>query len=109
MPDNSNQKIIEKWRGEPAPLLPVLHALHDRDGYLSDEALRAVSDGLKIPIAELFGTVTFYHHFRKDAMRRASAPDRSAASAADARCFRNSKTRARWPCPAPDGAMSRFP
>jgi len=65
MPDNSNQKIIEKWRGEPAPLLPVLHALHDRDGYLSDEALRAVSDGLKIPIAELFGTVTFYHHFSR--------------------------------------------
>jgi len=65
MTRNSNQDLINPWRDEPAPLLPVLHAFHDRDGYLSDEALRAVSEGLKIPIAELFGTVTFYHHFSR--------------------------------------------
>src|SRR6185295_2730351 len=41
----------------------VLHAFHDRDGFLSGEALRAVSEGLKIPLADLYGTVTFYHHF----------------------------------------------
>lgn len=41
----------------------MLHAFHERDGYLSEAALRAVSGGLRIPIAELYGTVTFYHHF----------------------------------------------
>jgi len=46
-------------------LLPLLHAFHDRDGYLSDDALRAVSEGLKTPLADLFGTVTFYHHFSR--------------------------------------------
>jgi len=45
--------------------LPVLHAIHDRDGYLSDDAIRVVSKGLKIPLAELFATVTFYHHFSR--------------------------------------------
>ena len=46
---------------EPAPLLPLLHAYHDRDGHLSDEALREISATLRIPLADLFGTVTFYH------------------------------------------------
>lgn len=56
-------EILEGWRCEPAPLLPILHAFHERDGFLSESALRGVSHALKIPIAELYGTVTFYHHF----------------------------------------------
>ncbi len=60
-----NRELIEKWRDQPAPLLPLLHEFHDRDGYLSDEVLKEVAQGLRIPIAELFGTVTFYHHFAR--------------------------------------------
>lgn len=62
----TDQEILDQWQDRDAPLLPVLHAFHDRDGYLSDDALRAVSRGLKIPLAELFGTVTFYHHFSRE-------------------------------------------
>ena len=62
----TNEEIIEKWLGEDAPLLPVLHAFHDRDNYLSDESIKFVSDKLKIPIAELYATITFYHHFSRD-------------------------------------------
>ena len=61
----SDQDILSVWRNEPAPLLPVLHAFHDRDGWLSDDALRTVAKGLRIPLADLFGTVTFYHHFSR--------------------------------------------
>lgn len=50
---------------EPAPLLPLLHAYHDRDGMLTDDAIREVSKTLKIPLADLFGTVTFYHFFAR--------------------------------------------
>ena len=35
--------LVDYWSKEPAPLLPLLHAFHDRDGYLSDDALRVVS------------------------------------------------------------------
>ena len=62
----TNQQLIAEYASQEAPLLPLLHAFHERDGYLSEEALRATSDGLKIPIAELFGTVTFYHHFARE-------------------------------------------
>ena len=63
----SNQELVERWRGKEAPLLPLLHAFHDRDGFISEQAIRAVGDGLKIPVAEVFGTVTFYHHFSREA------------------------------------------
>jgi NADH-quinone oxidoreductase subunit F len=68
----SNQEFIEAWRHEPAPLLPVLHAIHDRDGYLSEDALREVGEALRIPIADLFGTVTFYHYLARHSGGRAA-------------------------------------
>ncbi|HSM05489.1 MAG TPA: NADH-ubiquinone oxidoreductase-F iron-sulfur binding region domain-containing protein [Longimicrobiales bacterium] len=62
----ADQALIDRWKQEPAPLLPLLHAFHDRDGHLSDDAIRAVSAGLGIPLADLYGTVTFYHHFARE-------------------------------------------
>ena len=62
---STNDELVGRWKDEPAPLLPLLHAFHERDGHLSEDALRAVSAALRIPIADLFGTVTFYHHFSR--------------------------------------------
>ena len=69
----TDEILIAQWRDQPAPLLGLLHALHDRDGYLSDESLRAVSTALKIPLAELFATVTLYHHFAREAPGQSAA------------------------------------
>ena len=65
MSTRTNRELIEAWRTKPAPLLPLLHAFHDRDGFISEEALRDIAVGIKIPLADLFGTVTFYHHFSR--------------------------------------------
>lgn len=62
----SGNELIARWKNEPAPLLPVLHEFHDRDGYLSDEALGEIAVGLRIPLADLTGTVSFYHHFSRE-------------------------------------------
>ena len=62
----SNQEIILRWKDEPAPLLGVLQEFHDRDGYLSEQVLREIAKSLRIPVADLFGTVTFYHHFSRE-------------------------------------------
>jgi NADH-quinone oxidoreductase subunit F len=61
----TNQELFEAWQHEPAPLLPLLHAFHDRDGYLSEAAMRAIAENLRLPLADLFGTVTFYHHLSR--------------------------------------------
>ncbi len=73
MSSPANADLIARWAAEPAPLLPLLHAFHDRDGYLSEDALRAVASGLRIPLADLYGTVTFYHHFGREPGARAAA------------------------------------
>ena len=65
MSPSTDRELIERWQHEPAPLLPLLHAFHDRDGFLSEAAIRAVSRGLSIPLAELYGTITFYHHLSR--------------------------------------------
>ncbi|CAN5453226.1 hypothetical protein BH10CHL1_BH10CHL1_06010 [soil metagenome] len=65
-PGSTDSELIERWRDEPAPLLALLHAFHDRDGYLSETALRTIAQGLRMPLADLFGTVTFYHHFSRE-------------------------------------------
>ena len=60
------EELIAHWREQPAPLLGLLHAFHDRDGYLSAEALRVTAQALRLPLADLYGTVTFYHHFARE-------------------------------------------
>jgi len=62
----TDKEIIAKWKNETAPLLPVLHAFHDRDDYISEDSIKTISAGLKIPVAELFATISFYHHFSRE-------------------------------------------
>ena len=61
----TDDEIFARFAPEPAPLLPILHAFHDRDGLLSEAALRTISKRLRHPLADLYGTVTFYHFFQR--------------------------------------------
>ena len=45
------------------PLIPVLHEVQDIFGYLPNEAQKLVANGLGIPVAEVYGVVTFYSLF----------------------------------------------
>ncbi|MCZ6632270.1 MAG: NAD(P)H-dependent oxidoreductase subunit E [bacterium] len=63
----TDAELIHLWQDKPAPLLALLNAFHDRDHYVSEEAMKAISAGLRIPLADLYGTVTFYHHFAREA------------------------------------------
>jgi len=65
--DLADLALIASLGDEPARLLPVLHAFHDRDGYISTQAIEATGKVLRIPLADLYGTVTFYHHFAREA------------------------------------------
>ncbi len=45
-------------------LLPMLHAIHDRLGYLPAEATPRLARALNRSNAEVHGVITFYHDFR---------------------------------------------
>ncbi len=63
----SDEEILGGYKGEPAPLLPLLHAFQERDGAITGEAIQVLARALRIPEAELFGTVSFYPRFRLEA------------------------------------------
>lgn len=56
--------ILEQHGQQDGPLLPILHAVQSREGYVSEEAMRAIAAYLNITRAEVFGVVSFYHDFR---------------------------------------------
>ena len=48
------------------PLIPILHALQERFGFINDEAIRIIADVLNLTRAEVQGVVGFYHDFRRE-------------------------------------------
>lgn len=55
--------IIDKYRDDQGALIPVLHEVQEYFGYLPIEVQKVISDELRIPLAEIYGVVTFYAQF----------------------------------------------
>ena len=55
--------VIEAHKGEEGAAIPVLHEAQDIYGYLPIEVQKIISEGLNVPLAELYGIVTFYTQF----------------------------------------------
>jgi len=58
-------RIIETYRGLDGALMPILHALQDRFGYIDDKAVPDLAEVLNLSRAEIHGVITFYHDFRR--------------------------------------------
>lgn len=56
--------IIARLKGEPGPLLLVLHAVQDALGHIPPAAVPVIADALNLSRAEVHGCLTFYHYFR---------------------------------------------
>jgi NADH:ubiquinone oxidoreductase subunit E len=56
-------EIIETYKGEPGPLMPVLQRAQEIYGYLPIEVQQIVATGLNLTLAEVYGVVTFYSQF----------------------------------------------
>ena len=51
-------------KGNPGPLLEILHGIQDELGFIPEGAVPLLAEGLNLSRAEVHGVVTFYHHFR---------------------------------------------
>lgn len=56
-------EIIAPWRGRKGGLIPILQGLQEAMGYISEPAVKIVSQELKIPMSEIYSVVTFYAQF----------------------------------------------
>jgi NADP-reducing hydrogenase subunit HndA len=57
------QEIIEKYKDTRGALIPVLHEAQEVYGYLPLEVQKKISEGLDVPLTEIYGVVTFYSQF----------------------------------------------
>jgi formate dehydrogenase subunit gamma len=57
-------RIVEKLKGKPGALLPVLHAVQDALGYVPSAAIPHIAEALNLSRAEVHGVISFYHYFR---------------------------------------------
>ena len=55
--------ILEGRRSQPDQLIEVLQDVQKQDGYVSEEAMTAVSKELGIPIMEVYSVASFYKAF----------------------------------------------
>ena len=56
-------KVIEEHKDMPGALIPVLHEAQGIYGYLPEEVMKKISDGLGVPVAKVYGVATFYSQF----------------------------------------------
>jgi len=56
--------VRQKYPDSQGAVLPALHILQKEYGYLTPEAIRFVSQQLKVSESDVFGTATFYSLYR---------------------------------------------
>jgi len=62
--------IVAEHAHREGPLLPILHDVQKAFGHVSEGAMRDIAQALNLTRAEVYGVVSFYHDFRKEAEAR---------------------------------------
>jgi len=70
-PTESPQKLtpeiktfITEWKNKPGNLIMVLHRVQQTFGYIPREVAFEVADMLDMPLAKIYGVITFYNFFK---------------------------------------------
>jgi NADH-quinone oxidoreductase subunit E len=56
--------FIEKWRERPGNLIMILHRVQEEYGYIPRETALQLAQELDVPLAKIYGVITFYHFFK---------------------------------------------
>lgn len=59
------REVVSGFASVKGGLMPALHALQDRFGYVPKPAVSLLADVFNISRADVYGVVTFYHDFRE--------------------------------------------
>ncbi len=64
MPPQTLEQILEGRRSQPHQLIEVLQDVQEDYGYIAEKDMQAVSQGLGVPIMEVYRVASFYKAFR---------------------------------------------
>ena len=56
--------FIAEWKNKPGNLIMVLHRVQQAFGYIPREVAFEVAEKLDVPLAKIYGVITFYNFFK---------------------------------------------
>lgn len=56
--------FIDEWKVKPGSLIMILHKIQETFGFIPREAAEKLSRISDIPLARIYGVITFYHFFK---------------------------------------------
>lgn len=56
--------FIKEWKNKPGNLIMILHKVQEEQGYISQDAARAISIKTGAHLAKVYGVMSFYHFFK---------------------------------------------
>ncbi|MDR2588417.1 MAG: NAD(P)H-dependent oxidoreductase subunit E [Spirochaetales bacterium] len=57
-------RFIGEWQGKPGNLIMILHKVQEEYGYIPRPVAIQISKELDVPLAKMYGVITFYHFFK---------------------------------------------
>ncbi|WP_343586028.1 formate dehydrogenase subunit gamma [Herbaspirillum sp.] len=57
--------IIDERKGMAGAMLPILHGIQEKVGYIPADAVPMIAGELNVSRAEVHGVISFYHFFRQ--------------------------------------------
>lgn len=58
--------FVKEWRDQPGNLIMVLHRTQEEYGYIPRNIALELAQMLDVPLAKIYGVITFYHFFKQE-------------------------------------------
>lgn len=56
--------FVEEWKDKPGNLIMILHRMQQIYGYIPRAEALELARVLDVPLAKIYGVITFYHYFK---------------------------------------------
>jgi NADH-quinone oxidoreductase subunit E len=56
--------FVDQWKNKPGNLIMILHRTQEEYGYIPRNVALELSRVLNVPLAKIYGVITFYHFFK---------------------------------------------
>lgn len=61
--DTELEKMLSKYSKDKSNLIQILNEVQEKYGYISEKSQKQISEYLSMPMADVYGVITFYSRF----------------------------------------------
>ncbi|HAP43673.1 MAG: NADH dehydrogenase [Spirochaetes bacterium GWD1_61_31] len=58
------ESFVREWKDKPGNLIMILHRVQQEFTFIPREAAERLARDLEMPLARIYGVITFYHYFK---------------------------------------------